>query len=94
MWNKKYPICITLADGERGEESPAHVQEEDDRARRDAEISDLPVKLYLFGRTGREKEDWFQHFLSASQAERSTSREESPGKEVLLSVFPSLSLTS
>ncbi|XP_067426971.1 LOW QUALITY PROTEIN: testis-expressed protein 2-like [Thunnus thynnus] len=28
----------------------------------------LPVILYLFGRTGREKEEWFQHFLSASRA--------------------------
>jgi len=25
------------------------------------------LTLYLFGRTGREKEDWFQRFLSASK---------------------------
>lgn len=25
------------------------------------------LTLYLFGRTGREKEEWFQQFLSASK---------------------------
>lgn len=29
-------------------------------------VSDLPTTLYLFGRTGREKEEWFRHFLFAS----------------------------
>uniref|UniRef100_A0AAY5K9J2 SMP-LTD domain-containing protein n=1 Tax=Esox lucius TaxID=8010 RepID=A0AAY5K9J2_ESOLU len=29
----------------------------------------LPVTLYLFGRTGREKEEWFQHFLLAARPE-------------------------
>ncbi|KAI1896006.1 hypothetical protein AGOR_G00090360 [Albula goreensis] len=28
--------------------------------------ADQPIVLYLFGRTGREKEEWFQRFLSAS----------------------------
>uniref|UniRef100_A0A668RHS7 SMP-LTD domain-containing protein n=1 Tax=Oreochromis aureus TaxID=47969 RepID=A0A668RHS7_OREAU len=27
---------------------------------------ELPTVLYLFGRTGREKEEWFRHFLFAS----------------------------
>lgn len=27
----------------------------------------LPVTLYLFGRTGREKEEWFHHFLIAAK---------------------------
>lgn len=26
----------------------------------------VPTTLYLFGRTGREKEEWFHHFLSSS----------------------------
>uniref|UniRef100_A0A8C6TK43 SMP-LTD domain-containing protein n=1 Tax=Neogobius melanostomus TaxID=47308 RepID=A0A8C6TK43_9GOBI len=53
IWNKKYPICIVLAPG-------AHEgQEEDERQ----------VTLYLFGRSGRDKEEWFQHFLSASKPE-------------------------
>ncbi|XP_044036908.1 testis-expressed protein 2-like [Siniperca chuatsi] len=69
VWNKKYPICITLAEGEVGEESVVEGQEEEERAERHT-VPDhqLPVTLYLFGRTGREKEEWFQHFLSASQA--------------------------
>ncbi|XP_042248750.1 testis-expressed protein 2-like [Thunnus maccoyii] len=69
VWNKKYPICITLAEGEVGEESLIEGQEEEERAERHT-VPDhhLPVILYLFGRTGREKEEWFQHFLSASRA--------------------------
>lgn len=42
----------------------------------------LPVTLYLFGRTGREKEEWFQHFLSASRTgtKCSVSCEENTGR--------------
>lgn len=53
IWNKKYPICLVLAPESHEE------QEEGER----------PVTLYLFGRTGRDKEEWFQHFLSASKPE-------------------------
>ncbi|XP_067332421.1 testis-expressed protein 2-like isoform X2 [Channa argus] len=67
MWNKKYPICITLAEGEVGEESLVEGQEEDGRGERTSVVDQkIPVTLYLFGCTGREKEEWFQHFLSAS----------------------------
>lgn len=49
----------------------------------------LPVTLYLFGRTGREKEDWFQNFLLASRTgtkcgmscEESTGRSEGQWEE-------------
>ncbi|XP_049418372.1 testis-expressed protein 2-like [Epinephelus fuscoguttatus] len=69
IWNKKYPICITLAEGEVGEESLVEGQEEEERAERHIVTNhQLPVTLYLFGRTGREKEEWFQHFLSVSRA--------------------------
>ncbi|XP_074512902.1 testis-expressed protein 2-like [Sebastes fasciatus] len=69
IWNKKYPVCVTLAEGEVGEESVVEGQEEEERAERHAATDQqLPVTLYLFGRTGREKEEWFQHFLSASRA--------------------------
>ncbi|XP_053299485.1 testis-expressed protein 2 [Pleuronectes platessa] len=69
LWNKKYPICITLAEGEVGEESVVEGQEEEDRAERPPALDpQLPVTLYLFGRTGREKEEWFQHFSSATRA--------------------------
>ncbi|KAM8845436.1 testis-expressed protein 2-like isoform 2-T2 [Spinachia spinachia] len=71
IWNKKYPVCVTLAEGEVGEESSFEGKEEDDERaeRHTAPDQRLPVTLYLFGRTGREKEEWFQHFLSASRAE-------------------------
>ncbi|KAF3846419.1 hypothetical protein F7725_003497 [Dissostichus mawsoni] len=55
--------------GEVGEESVVEGQGEEERAERNiAPDHQLPATLYLFGRTGREKEEWFQHFLSASQA--------------------------
>lgn len=71
LWNRKYPICITLAEGEVGEERMLDGQEEEwERVEGQAAVAaadhQLPVTLYLFGRTGREKEEWFQHFLSAS----------------------------
>lgn len=81
LWNKKYPLCLTLAEGGRGEESPARTEEEDDGPQRDAVVAAEPrppVSLYLFGRTGREKEEWFQHFLSASRAKPSSGAE-TPG---------------
>lgn len=64
IWNKKYPICIVLANEEvevqgEGEEMAEKYMALDQK---------LPVTLYLFGRTGRDKEEWFQHFLSASKA--------------------------
>lgn len=83
VWNKKYPVCLTLAEGEAAEESVVEGQEEEEKAERHVMVADhqLPVTLYLFGRTGREKEEWFQHFLSASQAgaKSSVSGEESTG---------------
>uniref|UniRef100_A0A8C3AL42 SMP-LTD domain-containing protein n=1 Tax=Cyclopterus lumpus TaxID=8103 RepID=A0A8C3AL42_CYCLU len=66
-------------------ESVVEGKEEDERAEKHT-VPDrqLPVTLYLFGRTGREKEEWFQHFLSASRAgaQSSVSREENAGKTV------------
>uniref|UniRef100_A0A3Q4AHW9 SMP-LTD domain-containing protein n=1 Tax=Mola mola TaxID=94237 RepID=A0A3Q4AHW9_MOLML len=44
-------------------------------------IQELPTTLYLFGRTGREKEEWFRHFLFASiNTEWEKQREERPGR--------------
>ncbi|XP_061088032.1 testis-expressed protein 2 [Conger conger] len=74
VWNKKYPICIMLAKGQDCTEEDAieEVDEEVQGADRHtpcATHSGLPVILYLFSRTGREKEEWFQHFLSASMTQ-------------------------
>ncbi|XP_005808814.2 testis-expressed protein 2-like [Xiphophorus maculatus] len=70
VWNKKYPICITLAEEELEVESLLEGQEEGETAEKPSIPSHRsPATLYLFGRTGREKEEWFQHLLSASKAE-------------------------
>ncbi|XP_056144047.1 testis-expressed protein 2-like [Lampris incognitus] len=87
VWNKKYPICVILSEGEKGEESVIEGQEEGERTERQiVRDPQVPVTLYLFGRTGREKEEWFQHFLSASKSGPDTcpSREE-PKTETLSS---------
>ncbi|KAG7491827.1 hypothetical protein MATL_G00008220 [Megalops atlanticus] len=73
VWNKKYPICIVLAEGQSGTEEDgveaAHEEEQKpERQTPSVTPSGLPNTLYLFGRTGREKEEWFQHFLFASMA--------------------------
>ncbi|XP_032358662.1 testis-expressed protein 2 [Etheostoma spectabile] len=93
MWNPKYPICIQLAgtetsqegEGGRSEESrsegpgaePASPQQSSSKY-----VHDLPTTLYLFGRTGREKEEWFRHFLFASlETEREKERDrQKPGR--------------
>uniref|UniRef100_A0A3B5M0V5 Testis expressed 2 n=1 Tax=Xiphophorus couchianus TaxID=32473 RepID=A0A3B5M0V5_9TELE len=74
VWNKKYPICIELAKQEdfmsklertdKAEKAEVCTSAEDQR-RPTAGGGDLTI--YLFGRTGREKEEWFRRFLQASQ---------------------------
>uniref|UniRef100_A0A8C2WXD0 Testis expressed 2, like n=1 Tax=Cyclopterus lumpus TaxID=8103 RepID=A0A8C2WXD0_CYCLU len=77
MWNPKYPICIQLAGGSHSQEEEGGRSEESRGEDLGAEtaspqqssskhVCDLPTTLYLFGRTGREKEEWFRHFLFAS----------------------------
>ncbi|XP_032391948.1 testis-expressed protein 2 isoform X2 [Etheostoma spectabile] len=82
IWNKKYPICIELgkqedfmskAEGDRLEPSESFSTR--DRGEGTGGVqepvlsssSSRDLTLFLFGRTGREKEEWFQKFLSASQ---------------------------
>lgn len=73
MWNKKYPICIDLgkqddfmskAEGDRPEAGDGCRGRGEERS---SCSSSRELTLYLFGRTGREKEEWFQHFLAASR---------------------------
>ncbi|KAG9331140.1 hypothetical protein JZ751_019960, partial [Albula glossodonta] len=80
VWNKKYPICLELEEEQQEEEEAGagagagagegggaeEVQEKREKERLGQPRT--PVTLFLFGRTGREKEEWFQHFLSASKA--------------------------
>ncbi|KAM3624437.1 uncharacterized protein V6R79_023384 [Siganus canaliculatus] len=80
LWNKKYPICIELgrqddfmskAEGDRWEASDnatvCRGETERGTQERRSSSSGRDLTLYLFGRTGREKEEWFQRFLSASK---------------------------
>ncbi|MED6290697.1 hypothetical protein CHARACLAT_015939 [Characodon lateralis] len=78
VWNPKYPICIQLArvvtspeDEEAGSvkdlvSEPAAEQAPSIRQTPPGLQKNAPVVLYLFGRTGREKEEWFRHLLLAS----------------------------
>lgn len=83
MWNKKYPICILFPPDQDDLGCQGTSEHETDQSkeksvrRRPVAGQESPVKhstdtqertLYLFGRTGREKEEWFQHLLKATQA--------------------------
>uniref|UniRef100_A0A8C4SG19 Testis expressed 2, like n=1 Tax=Erpetoichthys calabaricus TaxID=27687 RepID=A0A8C4SG19_ERPCA len=74
-WNKKYPICILLAKpAESGLCSPPEedseelpIPQEPSRKARIPTANPPDNVLYLFGRTGRDKEEWFQQLIFASQ---------------------------
>ncbi|XP_034987453.2 testis-expressed protein 2 [Zootoca vivipara] len=83
MWNKKYPICILLPEQDdlsskgSSEHDLEHSREKAVK-RRLSPVQETPPThpaepqertLYLFGRTGRDKEEWFQHLARASRAE-------------------------
>ncbi|XP_056359103.1 testis-expressed protein 2-like [Oenanthe melanoleuca] len=76
-WNKKYPICVLLPEAAEGqgrssEEQDAELQGEEGSRKVPVAGQDTPGDcrdrcLYLFGRTGREKEEWYQHLVQASR---------------------------
>ncbi|KAK3575098.1 hypothetical protein QTP86_020702 [Hemibagrus guttatus] len=83
VWNKKYPICIELAkqddfmskaDADRANEEKDNQDiagsQEGGRVGSDRE---LPT-VYLFGRTGREKEEWFRRILLATKLKSETAK--------------------
>uniref|UniRef100_A0A8C8CN08 SMP-LTD domain-containing protein n=1 Tax=Oncorhynchus tshawytscha TaxID=74940 RepID=A0A8C8CN08_ONCTS len=79
VWNKKYPICIELAkqddfmskaEGDRSETTHERTTTtgEATAGMEEAKRSCGPeLTLYLFGRTGREKEEWHRRILLASK---------------------------
>uniref|UniRef100_A0A3Q2VI73 Testis expressed 2 n=1 Tax=Haplochromis burtoni TaxID=8153 RepID=A0A3Q2VI73_HAPBU len=79
VWNKKYPICIELAKQDdfmskaQGERPEAGEEKSTAEGSASAEEPKKPtfgggdLTIYLFGRTGREKEEWFRRFLLASR---------------------------
>ncbi|KAM3916573.1 testis-expressed protein 2-like [Leptodactylus fuscus] len=77
LWNKKYPICIQLCDSEDPEvenvEPEGKEAEGEESLRRDPDDCEKSIAeckagtLYLFGRTGRDKEEWYQHLVRATR---------------------------
>ncbi|XP_018430407.1 PREDICTED: testis-expressed sequence 2 protein [Nanorana parkeri] len=73
LWNKKYPICLELAHQEdfmsKAQVDKDSIEEKGDSSSQDGgkALGNREQVLYLFGRTGREKEQWFQSFLGASK---------------------------
>ncbi|NXY19699.1 TEX2 protein, partial [Atrichornis clamosus] len=91
-WNKKYPICVLLPEATEGEgrSSEEHDPEllQGDEGTKKAPVSgqDIPGDcrercLYLFGRTGREKEEWYQHLVQASRGTPSSHGDTRAGEE-------------
>ncbi|NWU09210.1 TEX2 protein, partial [Cephalopterus ornatus] len=76
-WNKKYPICVLLpepaeGEGRSSEEHDTELQGDEGTKKVPLSGQDIPGDcrercLYLFGRTGREKEEWYQHLVQASR---------------------------
>lgn len=63
---------MSKAEGERMEASEGTRERGDgtgafQEQRSSSSSSSSILTLYLFGRTGRDKEEWFQRFLSASK---------------------------
>uniref|UniRef100_A0A674GSA6 SMP-LTD domain-containing protein n=1 Tax=Taeniopygia guttata TaxID=59729 RepID=A0A674GSA6_TAEGU len=79
-WNKKYPICVLLpepAEGQGSEEQDTELQGDEGTRKVPVAGQDIPGDgrdrcLYLFGRTGREKEEWYQHLVQASRGTASS----------------------
>ncbi|KFQ99933.1 Testis-expressed sequence 2 protein, partial [Nipponia nippon] len=75
-WNQKYPICVLLPDPvevecRSSEEHNTELQRDEGTKKAPVPGQDIPGDcrercLYLFGRTGREKEEWYQHLVRAS----------------------------
>ncbi|XP_077357723.1 testis-expressed protein 2 [Festucalex cinctus] len=77
QWNPKYPICIQLASGVNPSLDSREVEGQPPTAPASSRQHSSETTLYLFGRTGREKEEWFRHFLLASMdAEREKDRDQ------------------
>ncbi|NWY67581.1 TEX2 protein, partial [Erithacus rubecula] len=89
-WNKKYPICVLLPEAAEGqgrssEEQDAELQGEEGGRKVPVAGQDIPGDcrdrcLYLFGRTGREKEEWYQHLVQASRGTPSSHGDTTAGE--------------
>ncbi|XP_067671155.1 testis-expressed protein 2-like [Haliotis asinina] len=78
IWSKKYPICVALAQsGTKTASTPPAVSGSPKHTTTPISDGELGFEiideekcdsgiLYLFARTGREKEDWYKRFVCAS----------------------------
>ncbi|NWI33676.1 TEX2 protein, partial [Sula dactylatra] len=90
-WNQKYPICVLLPDPmevecRSSEEHDTELQRDEGTKKAPVPGQDVPGDcrercLYLFGRTGREKEEWYQHLVQASRRTPSSSHGEARAGE-------------
>ncbi|NXI01238.1 TEX2 protein, partial [Pachycephala philippinensis] len=90
-WNKKYPICVLLPEpaeggGRSSEEQDTELQGDEGTRKVAVSGQDIPGDcrercLYLFGRTGREKEEWYQHLVQASRGTPSSHGDTRTGEE-------------
>ncbi|KAM3827227.1 testis-expressed protein 2-like [Vipera latastei] len=80
MWNKKYPICIlfpeqvdlktkALATKDQDVDSPREEKPKKKEVTGQCPAEAQERTLYLFGRTGRDKEEWYQYLVRACQVE-------------------------
>ena len=73
LWSKKYPICIQTKTSSSIEEkvmSQSTAEGAEDAKELGYEMinhDNRDGKFYLFGRTSREKEEWYRRFTAASQ---------------------------
>ncbi|XP_014914317.1 testis-expressed sequence 2 protein isoform X2 [Poecilia latipinna] len=87
VWNPKYPICIQLGAEEDRTGSEQNLGSHPAQTS-STQAGAAPPALYLFGRTGREKEEWFRHLLWASavrdgpRAGRRSTRPGAPSQSV------------
>uniref|UniRef100_A0A0L8GX32 SMP-LTD domain-containing protein n=1 Tax=Octopus bimaculoides TaxID=37653 RepID=A0A0L8GX32_OCTBM len=76
LWSKKYPICIDLTRNSACKSAPS-LQKKPLKDNASSPSTDMgfevistellnPTILYLFARTGREKEEWYNRFHAAS----------------------------
>uniref|UniRef100_A0A663F773 SMP-LTD domain-containing protein n=1 Tax=Aquila chrysaetos chrysaetos TaxID=223781 RepID=A0A663F773_AQUCH len=102
-WNKKYPICVLLpnpaeVECRSSEEHDTELQRDEGTKKALVLGHDVPGDcrercLYLFGRTGREKEEWYQHLVQASRGTPSSSHGEARAGEKQPSQFQSCGLS-
>ncbi|KAK6170117.1 hypothetical protein SNE40_018590 [Patella caerulea] len=90
LWSKKYPICIALAQDRKSGKSKTtdslkRVTPDDDGFEMITDEKCSNNILYLFARTGQEKEEWYRRFKAAASGQ--------PLGNHILDIYKALSFT-